>query len=763
MKELQKKKNHGVIKKVIFICLILMLAVFLILVALFFGIASTAKLDTELLNSITSPIQIYDNKNEKLAESLSGAPYVKVDDLNDYTLHAFIDVEDRTFFEHNGINIKRIVKAFATNVLSGDIEQGASTITQQLIKNTHLTNEKTYSRKIKEISLALEIEKQYDKKQILEMYLNAIYFGNGCYGIESASNFYFNKPAKDLTLNESTVLAGIIKSPSYYCPVNNIENITQRKNFILDTMFELKSIDEKSYLEAKSQEIQLHIDNTSNLNNQSYFSGAIDEASSLLHLTPSQIASKGYKIYTYFDKESNDLLLKNSINDTNALHNSIILDNDTYGIIAFNSSIKYGATKIKRSPASTIKPILVYAPAVEKGLIQPATILNDNPTTFKENYSPKNINNVYYGKISASDALAKSLNVPAVSILDKLGIDDAKYFASKLGITFDEKDNGLSLALGSMYNGITIKDLVNAYSPFCSNGYIKNATFIKEIKDANGNTIYKHNVKKHKVMTEETSYLVGDMLKNTTQNGTCQSLKKFNFDIRAKSGTNGAKNSNKNTDALCIAQTTAHTVCIWYFSKDYKEENLLENTSVTGLSPTIRIKNIFANLYKNHTPKNFDVCQGVELVKLDKIDYELGNIKLASTNTPNHYVKQAYFNKKYIPKEISSNFIHCIKPVLTYMQKDDEINLKFIARKNQIYEIVQEEYNDGKIVSSNVLHTYTDTEGLQDFTAKIDKNKSYKFYINTKIIQSEKYESSNVVEIKGEQKNTNFWLRKFII
>lgn len=754
--ENNKKSNK---KKIILISILFFVIVlFIFCFAFISSLISNTYLNKDLLNSFSSPISLYDANGNKLADSINGSPCVKINTLHKYTLDSFIDIEDKQFYSHNGINFPRMIKAFFTNLSSGKIEQGASTITQQLIKNTHLTNEKSYQRKIKEVVLALQLEKEYSKDEILEMYLNAIYFGNGCYGIESASNFYFNKKACDLNINESAILAGIIKSPKYYSPITNAKNIKNRKNLILGQMLESNDITQAEFDENIKKDVELDLSFSSYFNNQAYYENAISEASDILNTTPSMIACNGFKIYTYFDKEANDNLELNSSTETNALHNSIIVDNQSFGVIAYSSSYLYDSLNIRRTPASTVKPFLVYAPACENGNIQPSTLILDEKTTFNSDYSPKNINDIYYGNISASSALAKSLNVPAVKILEKISIKSAKKFASNLEIPFSEKDNGLSLALGSMYNGITIQELVNAYSPFVFDGKFNKLSFIKEIKDKNGSTIYQRQLENKTVMSEQTSYLVGSMLKESVQSGTCKALKQFNFDIHAKSGTNGTDDSSKNTDSLCIAQTTKHTCCVWYFSKDNKSENLLSNANISGLSPTLRIKNIFESLYKNSSPKNFTKPAGIEEVYLDLLDYNDGIISVASVKTPQEYKFVAEFNTKFTPKNNSLNFTNLITPIISYVKNDDNITISYTPQKSQQYELVIEEYDKNYNLLNYTSNIFENLSGKTSCSFKINSEYNYKIYINSNFLNSTDYTTSNTVEIKNTQANTLWFL-----
>ncbi|MBQ8749617.1 MAG: transglycosylase domain-containing protein [Clostridia bacterium] len=764
--EKQKKvdsKKSKIFKRILFIVLIIFLLLIVFFSLTFFYLYRTTNLNTELLTEISTPAIIYDNNNTLLNENVQGLPYVKLENLQTHTINAFTSIEDKEFYNHNGINVKRIISALLTNIKSGSIQEGASTITQQLIKNTHLTTDKTYERKIKEIILALKLEQEYTKDEIMEMYLNAIYFGNGCYGIESASNFYFNKSASELTINESAILAGIIKSPAYYSPIENADNIEKRKNIVLDQMLEDKAITLSEYTQNEARELDLNVKNGTFESQSSYINSAITEAGNIVNMTPNQLIANKYKIYTYYDESVSKSLSQSIEHNTNAMHNAIVIDNKTGGIQGFNSSYTFGATTIQRTPASTIKPILVYGAGIEYGNIYKCSLLKDEPTIYENNYSPKNISNKYYGIISVEDALAKSLNIPAVNLFKDIGIEKCKSFAKKCGIKFDESDNGLSLALGAMKYGVTIQELNNAYLTFANNGNYKPSTFIKRIEDAEGNPIYVHNATNKKVMSEETAYLVGQMMKKTTTNGTCTSLGSFDFEIHAKSGTNGTKDDNYNTDAICVAQTTKHTACIWYFSKDNTQENLLENVSASQLSPTLKMKNLFENLYKEEKPENFKKPKNIVDLKLDSISYENGEVELATIDTPERYTIECEFNKKFTPKTISKNFTSIVKPTLTSVKNATNIELSFITLKHQKYELIKEYEKKGKRIKETlqVIKGKSDLISYKD--DDIDENIAYTYYIKVSNDIKDDYEISNLINyqkksnIMEKKRNYNFY------
>ena len=404
--------------------------------------AKNTDINEEVLTSSTLSLNIYDSTNKPIKESNAvNHAYASIDSLQPYTINAFISIEDKTFYEHNGINPKRIVKAGINNIKSHSLKEGASTITQQLIKNTQLTNEKTYSRKIKEIALAQKIEKMYDKNKILEYYLNVIYFGNNCYGIESAANYYFSKSANNLTLNESCTLAGMIKSPAQYSPLKNVEKCQNRRNIVLKEMQKDGKISTEEYTISKDKKIELKLnkDKINKLN--SYSESAINEAEKILGIPARQIALSGYKIYTYQDEEKQNAL-EEAIKSQNVNCDSagIVIDNEKCAISAYIGDSIFKVLDAKRQPGSCLKPVLVYSPALNEDIIYPCSQILDEKITIAD-YSPKNVGNVYRGYVSAREALSKSINIPAVKVLSYVGIDKSKVYAEQMGINFDEKDD----------------------------------------------------------------------------------------------------------------------------------------------------------------------------------------------------------------------------------------------------------------------------------------------------------------------------------
>lgn len=581
-----------------FICSIILI---LSISAIFITYIATKNtvLDENKLIKSSQTVEIYSSSGNLIDKKSSGicGEYIKISDINDYTKNAFIAIEDKRFYSHNGIDFRRILGATLQNLKTMSFKEGASTITQQLIKNTHLSSEKTLKRKLQEIKLAILLEKRYTKEQILELYLNTIYFGKGAYGIADASKTYFNKPVNKLSINESAMLAGIIKAPSTYSPFNNYDLAIKRKNLVLKVMNECGFITDSEYETNLNLNLNLKTENSNYYDD--YVNAVISELESSEIFVP-----YGYntvKVYTYLDEN-----LQSNISNYNSEYNDskIIINSKLSGITAF-----YGDnSKMKRSPASCVKPWLVYAPMINDGYIKESSVIIDEKVDFN-GYSPKNYNNSYSGAVTVKEALSKSLNVPAVKLLNGYGIDKANKYTTKMNL--DLSGESLPCALGGLKNGLTLKELCDKYSVFNGNGAYSESSFIKKVYFDNVK-IYEHTPKTTKVFSEETAYIVNDMLKSAVFDGTSKKLRSLPFEVCAKTGTNG--NQNGNIDALSIAYTTDTIVGVWVGNYN---NDIMPNT-VTGSNQPSQISyKILEHIYKNSSPKPFLKPNNVIEAKID--------------------------------------------------------------------------------------------------------------------------------------------------
>ncbi|MBQ7340113.1 MAG: transglycosylase domain-containing protein [Clostridia bacterium] len=595
-------------------------------------------MDKNKLINTQECITYYYSNGEKMLEENCNREVVFIENVPNDVKNAFIAIEDKRFFSHNGIDVRALFRATFNNIKSFSLKEGASTISQQLIKNTHLSSEKTLKRKVAEIKLARQLEKNFAKEEILEMYLNTIYFGDGCYGIANASKHYFNKDVSELNLNEGAILAGVIKSPATYSP-HNKENCYNRKNIVLSEMLKQDYITHNQYKEHKQNTCDLII--AKNEEN-SYLNQVKNETIKILNNKP--YYSKNIKVYTTIDAKFQKILNQYPYDDNK---NSIIILDSSNNVLAYYSN----CNEQKRQAGSTLKPILCYAPAIELDLVSPLTKIDDIKTSFND-YTPSNYGDKYYGSISIEQALKQSSNVVAVKLLNMIGVENSLEFIKKTDFPIDESDNSLALALGSTKKGATIKEIASLYNIFQNNGYYNKPTFIKNIDDGNF-TIYKNSNKKTKILSSSTTSIMNDILNKTATNGTAKKLSSLNFDLYSKTGTVGNKNGN--TDAYSISYNKDYTIGVWQGNVD---GHYLENNITGGGKPTSTAYNLWNEIYKNKiAPKKIPMSDDVIELEIDKISYEQENkILLADNIAPKNLTIKGLFKKSNVPNQKSSRF-----------------------------------------------------------------------------------------------------------
>lgn len=488
--------------------------------------------------------------------------------------NAFIAAEDNRFYEHIGIDPIGIFRAIFANLTNRGIAQGGSTITQQLAKNAFLSQEQTLKRKIQEAMLALEIEHKYSKKEILEMYMNQIYFGQGAYGIQTAAKTYFNKDVNELTLTQCAMLAGLPKSPNYYSPFNNLNEAKKRKNVVLDQMVKYGYVSAVEAEDAKNQDLGL---------SKSHQSKEADEYASFIDYVSQQVAKKygddalykeGLKIYTTMDVDKQHAAVRamrnlpNNYTDENGLTQPqaaiVSIDPKTGHILAMvggrGQDSFNRASMAVRQPGSAFKPF-VYLTALQHDMT-PDTTMNDQPVTYG-NWSPKNAGGSYSGTMTLSDALAHSVNTIAVQLADQVGTKNIIANAKKMGITtLDAKDDNLAMALGGLTKGVTPLEMASAYGTFANKGVHVKPTAIVKILDRNGNvledasTLEKEETKT-RVMSEREAYEMTTMLEGVIDHGTGTAAAIG----RPAAGKTGTTDDNK--DAWFVGYTPDIVTAVW--------------------------------------------------------------------------------------------------------------------------------------------------------------------------------------------------------
>ena len=642
------------VKKIVCILLLFFSFALLAILGVFFAITKDATLDEEKLILSSTKIIVYNDKATPTANSFFKDNTLSITEIPKYTRNAFIDTEDKRFYSHGGFDVRRIARAALNNLKARSFKEGASTISQQLIKNTHLTQEKTLKRKLKEWKLTRALEKKYTKDEILEKYLRIIYFGHNCFGLRSAADFYFGKTPETLDLADSAILAGIVKSPNNYSPFKNPENCKKRKLCVLNAMLKNGSITQQE----KEQAMQKALPQSPHLqpDNNCYLQYVYDEFMALTE-NYSLPTYENVEIYTYLDEN-----LQNTIQSTCREYEqtdviAMCLDNLSHGFKACYSTI-YNA---KRLPGSLLKPLFVYAPALEENVLSPATPILDEAINFG-GYSPENFDGKYHGYVSARECVAQSLNIPAVKTLNSLGMKKCEQYAQKVGLPVDKDDLSLSLALGGMKNGYTMQQLVSAYSTLPCGGVYTKGSFISEIK-INGKSVYKNPNVSQRAFSEESAYLMTDMLKTAAKTGTAKKLRSLNLPIACKTGTVGTDKGN--TDAYAISYTALDSVGVWLGNRD---NAFIEHTG--GGMPCNFLWNINEYLSKTHTNiPDFKRPDSVREVALDKIGYyDTHTLSLAEQEAPVEYRFTELFKKSCIPTKTSNFFTNPTinPPILHY-------------------------------------------------------------------------------------------------
>ena len=500
---------------------------FFIGILLIGGIYLYAKISPKIDINKTNSYLLYDSNEEVFFQGNGTNEWVELDNISNYLKDATITIEDKDFYKHHGFNILRIIKAAYTNLINHSYKEGASTITQQYAKNLFLDFDKTWQRKLEEVWYTIQIETNYSKDEILEGYLNCINYGHGNYGIESASNFYFNKSAKELTLAESAMLVGIPKSPSNYSPILNENIAKERQIYILKTMLSNNVITKDDYNKAINEELTFYGKKDKlNLNTIMYYQDAVlKELETMDNVVKTNLENGGIKVYTTLNLDA-QRSLENSINDNIKNNNEIqvsgiMIDPKSGGVIGlvggrdYNKSEFNRAISAKRQVGSIMKPFLYYN-ALENGFTASTSFLSQE-TTFtlgtNNTYAPKNYNNVYPNKaISMAAAISFSDNIYAIKTHLFLGSESLVNTAKRVGIK-TPLNNIVSLPLGTVE--LTPLEITNAYATLASLGIKNEPYFIEKITDIKGNILYEHQNQNEIVLNNSTTFILNDLLKGT--------------------------------------------------------------------------------------------------------------------------------------------------------------------------------------------------------------------------------------------------------
>lgn len=714
------KKKHSLSKIMKRVLLLLIIGLFIVII--YGGCYIYSKIENNISESVNksnkiisemskddfnsrTPTNIYD-KDGNLIKQLKTVDYVykKYEELNPIVFKALIAVEDNRFYEHDGIDLKGLARAMYSSVVRHQ-SQGGSTITQQLAKNVYLTMDKTLWRKISEAVIAQELEKRYSKHQILEFYVNNINYGNGCYSIESAANYYFGKSTKDLSIAEIALLTGIPNNPTIYDPITKFKNANNRKDSILNKMYQLNMISKKQLDEEKNREIVLNI-KKSELDNvvtdyaQSY---AVHEAVEFImsyygfqfkydftneeerktywntydteyKKYYSELITGGYDIYTSIDQNIQNQLqqivnskmsIYTDINNSTGIYkkqsSATVIDNKTGLVIGIvggrtqdgvNNSYNR-AFLAARQPGSTIKPIIVYTPAIENGYNANSTLVDE----YIQN-GPKNAYSGYTGKVSLRTAVAKSINTVAYKLTQEVGVEKSLNYLSNMKYKYLSQTDKESktIGLGGFTYGTTTVEMASAYSTLARNGQYIDATNITKIYDrTTKETIYENTYETKKIYDDGAAYLMTDVLKSVLTDGTGKSFQLPN--ISEQAGKTGTTNSEK--DLWFCGYTPSYSMAVWVGDDIPTSQGHLSTQGYIW-------KEMMTRLNEGHSDEIFE--------KPSCVYSENGTLKYKKTKTDSKLIKNTSDEKSRLNAETNAIATFSYKNDINVIDADEILN-----------------------------------------------------------------------------------------
>lgn len=675
------------------ILLLLVIAFFFIIVVpafltyIYFALNLESK--EGILNSKDTGVVLLDRDNQPFFTFYEAKPrsYVSLSRIPKQTQRAVISIEDRDFYQHPGFSLRGIIRALYNDITKNKISEGGSTITQQLVKNVMLSPQKSFLRKYQEIILAQEIERRYSKSEILEMYLNSVYFGEGAFGIEQAAQTYFGIHAQNLNLAQSSLLAAILSAPSELSPYHGDTTAAKRLQLkVLTNMIDQGYITKQDMNTAYSTRL-LFLSGKEPINQIAPHFALMVRDELIKKYGEERISRSGFKVKTTLDRSwqeeaqrivANQVDQLSSQNVTNGA--AIVIDPKSGEVRALvgskdwydNSFGKVNMAITPRQPGSAFKPI-VYLTAFEKGLITPATQLKDMPTTFLGNYKPLDYDRKFRGTVLARRALANSLNIPSVQVMSMVGIAPVLDMAQRMGITTlgnDTSAYGLSLVLGT--GQVSLLELTNAYTTFANNGVRHNYALISEIKDKYNHVIYTNKIEDYKVVEPGYAFLINSILsdKKTRYEALGTALDTL-YNAAAKTGT-----TEDFRDAWTIGYTPSLVVGVWVGNNNNKSMETIAGS--LGAAPIFR--NIMNEFLANTPKEQFAVPDTITQLSICSSNgYRVQEATSSAT--------VEYFLKGTEPK-ISCGRKNTVASAYTFNEglKQDEVGLRVKEQLKRIQE-----------------------------------------------------------------------------
>ena len=633
------------------------------------------RLDVSRITSLPAATTVYDMDDTAVGTLHGGENRIWADlsDVPRDVQNAFIAAEDLRFYRHHGVDLYRLMGALWQDIRTMSYAQGGSTITQQLIKLTHLTQTKTLSRKAQEIALALRLERVMDKDEILEAYLNTVYFGHGAYGIEAASNVYFDKTASELTLAEGALLAGIIKSPSNYAPHLNRDKSLARRNSILKTMAENDMITSAQRESAQKEPLRLAENKDEDTRYAWYMDAVLEEASRALNLTADEVLSGGYDIHTGLNTAmqgaAEDLFRDSErfpaggADGTPVQAALVSLDTGSGELRAVVGGRQYDvrrglnrAVDMRRQPGSAFKPVSTYAAAIDAYGYLPASIIDDTPRTFAGGYAPGNAGGASYGRVTLREALSRSLNVATVALADSIGTSALRTYAQRFGLPLAAEDANLSLALGSLTYGVSPAQLGAAYCALANGGERVSSHAVRWIADGDGHVLYRAATADQRAVRPETAYMVTDMLKTAATKGSARALSACGMPVAGKTGT-VSEGSKGTRDIWTVAYTPETAVSVWMGYDDPGSGNSLPASEGGSGYPARLCAAYLQSISPQLAGRDFRRPNGVRTALLDGVALAEDKAALLSTErTPSDAIALELFHDDDLPRVFSDHW-----------------------------------------------------------------------------------------------------------
>ncbi|WP_188205990.1 transglycosylase domain-containing protein [Alkalibacillus aidingensis] len=771
-KKQAKKKNKKLNWKKIFTTLLIIgLIGFVVGIGVLYSFIKDAPdLNAEELQ-VPASTTILDRNGDHVADlGAENREVIDYEDLSPLLEDAVLAAEDIRFFDHNGIDLRRLGGSIIANITDGYGAQGASTITHQVIKNFLLTDVKKMERKVQEQYLAFQLERQYSKEQILMMYLNKIYYSNGIYGVQRASEVYFGKDdLNDLTIAEVALLAGIPQRPSAYDPIKNPDLAESRRNTVLDLMVRHDKISEDEAEEAKEIPVEdmIHGEYQSEVKYDSFIDRVLNEAEDLID-EDMNVGTAGLTIHTTLDPKAQDqveyLLSDESPIDypDQELESGIVVTDTTTGEIlaigggrnkdeGVGAGFNYAINREGRQPGSAIKPIIVYGPAIEQEQRSTYHQYYDDESEARfswhgeggEEARFQNFRNQYYGWVSMREALYRSLNVPAVQTFQEIDQSQATDFAKELGITFEgQADENFALGGGRLQTNPL--EMSGAYAAFGNQGIYNEPHSITKIEYRDGETI-EPDYENKPVMSDYTAYMITDMLKDTVNNsgGTASGLNFGNLPVAVKTGT-----TNDDRDSWIVGYTTNYTVSIWNGYSDNRP-------GVTSVTRPI-LQNLMSHLSEGTETSDFTRPNSVV-----DVDVEKGSnpARLPSEYTPSDQIVTELFVSGNEPTEISEEY-DVVDPVeqLTLNFDDEEQLIEANWQHAQDDDERELAFEVDVLMDGDVIENQDGLTETEYIFGNVEPGETYTFEISVYDLDNQDNRSEPVAEsIDIPDEDSDFW------